>query len=1085
MSTKTDILYDQIFSKYITGEYGDPIIPSDSAIYTIIDSLNIDDSKPLMDLNGFNTFTFDKMNKIFTTMIDDLDLLYHAINTQSLNINNQLTNSLLEYRGVKQSLNIIKQDAIDINSGKTDLDNIRYVYTEAFNNCDNININSSTIDTNTMYPVIDINAGAMYIPDDSKSLIDFNHYYGKRLNFLPSNYNGNILETKFIGNSDVASILDVNNDDRLIYQLITSDPTAIHISFILQLDSNNLEMDINSIVLNVDSKLTHGYIRIEYKVSTGWSSLPDIPTKSIDSDNIILSFNNIMTSHIKLTFIKEVPDVDDANIYYISINNLSVFKSYNSKSSILISNSTQIKPYSIEKLIIGTIAAELDGYLPEDCYANVYVANEKLVPAFFVNKLGQYVSPESLNKYKLIKADDSIPTDKYISLSDIIANPNISGVSDFNHLVYDWKILKSFKSDNMKPEMIDFIDLHNKNKYDNSISNILNYKFGDEYYRMILNGTYPQSDYPYGTLQSGVFMSGIVDDTNTSWIPLMQDLVNINPMLSGVDYGSDIQGFPFNWYNNSTYKTLFFNDYINLIPGWYRTNSDLVTSSGIVDSLGNKDVSTIQNIEDPFPDFYINGLKFYKIYRFKENSNIVTSNISLYNYQTKPINGTDNDYYPHNLVWKYNDSKIPIRNTQIDYPIDIYNQPSSSGIITLNIPNGGEYIKGSIRDVHYDEHHLYFTKNQDYIINETDIDSITIDFKKLGNNDIIADDPTTKIKFNYAYNQFDKYASYWKGFIIVDEPSKIIIKQSYVITPTSEEKVVNKYKIYNIKTQEYITKNDNEAYLNYYKLNDNEKTIELNRGIYEIIIHCLTDVNGAHPANWWSPNSSEFIQVIGNAKLVANVNPLKNVSLETLLYTSTYENDSRCSVITDVDGLQYVIVKAPSKNIIPGYYFDNTYNSYIKQSDQMIKNIGHYHRSYLTESGINSFITGSNNDSIVSGYYFDDTAYIIDESWNLGKPYPQDFINTNSGLYPEHSTFGEKINIDYDYDSSNNNKGHLFYNTAENLPSFYTITYGIVDKSDISLDKFLYKIELISEHDYLTPYVNNIKFTINTNLEEL
>jgi len=1110
MSTKSELLTEQLFYKYITGVKGSPKIPTASDLTRLIEKVNTSDIEPILNIKMFDVLNYKKLYTAMSSIVDDFDLLYKAIDKQSENILEQLTDSLKEYRGVKRTLKRISNEADDINNGKTGIDNTRYVFTEKFNNTNNINTFTTTIDRDTEYPIIDVNAGQMYIPETQLNLMDLNHYYGKKMNIIPSNYNGSIMSSRFVGETDAAVILDMTNDNRLEYEIQLSDPSALKLSFILQLKANGGLANINGIALSLDSNKTHGLVRVEYKTNSGWQPVPGIETQVITDDSIPFAFDYpIDTDYLKFSFLKEMPDNMTELLYYLSINDISIFKAKNNKTSTLISKSIEIKPFSVENPVIGTIISELKGSIPQDCYADVYVAKDKLIPAYYVNKDGEYVNPESNNKFELIIANDTTPKERYLLLSDIAGRPSISGVTAFEDLQFDWQLLKSFTNDDLKPEVINFNNINKKDPYDNSIANESKLLFGDPYYNIAdgVSGLYPQADYP--TTLSDWFASGVFNSSNEHWDPYMSGLVETDGLLDGADYGTNISGYPFNWYNVARLRQIRFNEYINFIPGWYRPDSDIVTPSGITDEDGNIDEVTINSITQAYPDFYINGMKFFKIYKFEKNSEVLSSDVNLYMYQTKPVNGEDNinnttnDYYPHNMIWNYNDRRTEKTHTYLGKATE-----NGSGIISIPLPSGTEYINNSVTNVRYYDENLVLDHGRQYLVNDIESGILTIDFSPS------ADDTTfisnRKISLNYSYNEIDKYSSYWKGYIIVDDDNSKITINQYTIdarkeytgidelilnnNPKNKIPIVNKYKIINIETDEVITQNDSNENKNYNFLKEEQqKEITLNRGIYEFVVHCLTDENGSYPAKWWSPNSSKFMNVIGNARLVPDINPLRVVSLETLLYSTQYENDTRCSVITDVDDFQYVVVKEPSKNMVPGYYFHNTNNAYIKNPEHLIKNIGHYKRRHLTQDGtstvVNDFITGSQKVSdayiVVSGDYITNDGYVQDYRWNKGNIYPQDFSNTNDSLYPQHSTFGTVVNIDDDIATSSNNTGYLFYNTAENLPSFYTIQYGVVDRNDASLNKFLYKIELTSESENQSPVIDSVKFTINANLDEL
>jgi len=1087
MSTKLELLFEQLYYKYITGEVDIPRIPSDSTITNTITADYTNDIDPIFDITKFNQLNYDKLKNSIQSIIDDIDILYQSVDMQSQKILDQLTYSLIEYRGIKFTLDKIYNDALDINSGKTDIDNIRYVYTENFASLNNINTDISTIDRNTKFPVIDLESKTMYIPNNTLNIIDMSHYYGKKLDFIPSKYAGTIVgKPRYIGSADIATILNISNlEDRLTYELKSSMQTPMQIAFSLQLRSDGNPESINAISLVIDSENTKGYFRLQYLTDAGWSDV-DVqreintdtttskysstnPVIKIDSDKLQIRFKTIETSNLKFIFIKEVPDNLEDNSYYISLYNLSIYSSTTHKISTLISKSTEIKPYGNEDPVIANISAEIKGYIPEDCFVDIYVAQDKLIPAYFIDKYGSYVSPQSLNIYELKTIDTTDNKNDLVNLSDIKGKTNISGVAQYNDIDFDWKLLKSFSSDNLKPEVIKLIDLNRKDPYENSICNIRYVLFGDSYYNITLSGTYPQSDYP--TQLDPWFLNDCIDPSSPNWSGIYKPMIQNNLLISGFCWDPTQHGFPFNWYNNPKHRTLVFNERIEVVPGWYRPDSDIVTPEGIVNKNGDLDEHLIASITEPDPEFYINGIKFYKVYCFESNSEVVSSDINLYTYQTRPYNGTTisgvNEYYPHNMIWHYVDRYIPYTVTEL-----IPN--AGSGIISLPLYSG-EYINDSMKNVFYYDENFYLDQTRHYDIVGPTESGLIVDMSPIGNDDIYKPDAT--VSFTYSYNTINNYMSYWDGYIIVNsDNSEILIKQQTY----NESNIVERIKIINTASQEAITKSNNDDYI---FIGDSRKTFTLNRGIYSLRIFVQTDVNGSYPANWWSPNSSEFIEVIGNARIVPDVNPMTTVALETLLYTTTYENDYRCSVITDTDGLRYIIVKEPSKNIIPGYYFDSTKSTYILNDSHRIKNIGHYKRTYIRPTGVfkEEYITGSKELNIMSGIYIDDTSYDIDYTWNDGKLYPQDFKNTEDKLYRQHSTYGSPLNID----NEEYNKGHIFYNTAENLPAFYTIEYGLVDRQDASINKFLYKINLKSEHETYTPILNSLKFTINTNIEEL
>ena len=132
MNTKKELLYDLLFKQTITGELDYPRIPPKSDLYKLIDLKNIDDVKPLLNLELFDELNFDTLNTAFKSVVDDFNLLYSSINKQSMDVMNQLTNSLKEYRGITRSLNRINHSALDIINGRAEAKAME-IYGETYN----------------------------------------------------------------------------------------------------------------------------------------------------------------------------------------------------------------------------------------------------------------------------------------------------------------------------------------------------------------------------------------------------------------------------------------------------------------------------------------------------------------------------------------------------------------------------------------------------------------------------------------------------------------------------------------------------------------------------------------------------------------------------------------------------------------------------------------------------------------------------------------------------------------------------------------------------------------------------------------
>jgi len=1068
MSNKIELLYKKVFQNFITGKYGVPKIPEEKEVNDKIHEITQDNNDPITSSKRMDDVYIDVITTNFSSVIDDIDILYDSIGSHSSEIMDQLTYSLKEHNGVKRELRNIEQRGKDIQAGKTGIDYLKYVHTENFLTINNINTIQSTLSPDTRAPIVDVKSGNAYIPNSLMNLVDLTHYYGRKLEVINTGYIGHISDSGWEGHSDVAAILSISDPRRLVYRIKTSEPTSLVSSFIIQLHPDRNAIDINSIMIKLDSDNVGGQLRIEYRDKTIWKSIPDFPQKELDADKLTFKFKDISTTHLKFSFIKEYPDIVDSNEYFIILDDLSIIRAGTHKTATLYSKSIQMRPYDNEKVVIKNIAVNADGYIPEGCSVDISVAKDKLVGGYFNDINNNYVSPNSVHIDHFVPDTGNSHPERHVLLSDIKNNPNATGVIDYNQLEFDWKKVKSFKdSDNFKPVIINFADISSKDPYDNSLYQQASYLFGDPLFYSTYN-IYPQP----GLDLDPWFLSGVIDADNDYWT-YMSGYVDQGLLISGHDYG-DPEGYPFNYYHSDVSRYFRFGDDHHVINGWWRPEVQNVTVSGIKDDA---------IITDPVPDFYFNGMRFYKIFKIDPNSTPVKSSIRLYSYQNRPVVGGSDDYYPHNLIWNYNTKDIiktaefSTVNGWVDYNSATQTTFPENNAFAIPLYSGQELVENSVREVHYQGHSNILTIDTHYRLNQN-VDNGRWFMNMIPVSSGIVYHPDAHISLKYSYKYEDKYTSYWDGYIVSDEDSTIVINQIFLAsyaeingTIVPGESVVGDI---------IITTLEGDSVYNA-SISEQNVSININKGVYHIRIFCLSDKGTTYAAKYWAPHSNKFIETGPSLKIVPRFEPIKMTNFDILLHSTPYENDNRAAIIEDIDNSKYIVVKEPSRNILPGYYYDNYISSYTKNDTNLIRNIGHYKRKYIVHSGISGYydehyITGSSGNIVMSGDYLDFNSYTQDNSWNNGYVYPPGHENYDQTiLYPQHSTFGSSINIE----DNPNNSGHLFYNTGENLPAFYTIEYGTVNKYDKTVDRFLYRIQLNSEHEVNTPVLSSLKFVIN------
>ena len=218
------------------------------------------------------------------------------------------------------------------------------------------------------------------------------------------------------------------------------------------------------------------------------------------------------------------------------------------------------------------------------------------------------------------------------------------------------------------------------------------------------------------------------------------------------------------------------------------------------------------------------------------------------------------------------------------------------------------------------------------------------------------------------------------------------------------------------------------------------------------------DNNNYYITNW---SINNFTAVTGFT-YDTNVTPangkdyLTEVDINVLLHETEIDDDSRFAMLDDVDGSKYVVVKTPhsfSSSIVNDLHYNRTYWDYIQGQSV----------TYTTGTSGN---IGMNPITIKS----------------TSEPIPKPLVNmppnTFSGvLYPNVSTFGLNINV-----TDATSSGFLFWDTAENLSSVFTISYS-VPANNYPADRIFVMAKLLSSDLTLTPTLNSYNIIINNEIE--
>jgi hypothetical protein len=1101
MNNKVKSLREKIYKDFIIGTYGISKIPSETEISKKYDEITSTEYTPIMDNERLENIDIGKINTKFNSALDDLDVMYSSIEKESENILDQLTVSLKEYNGIKRELKKIKVETTDIQSGKLGTDYLKYQYTESFDDVKNINLLRSN--------KINIDAGIFEVERNSGRLVNLNHYYGHKLEWLITESYSKVIENRYVGANDAAVILDPSDPKGLYYKIITSAPTRLKAAIIIQLTPDEKEVEINSLQIQLDSAITKGFVRVYYRKGYKWSDIPTTSIQEIKNDLCTFNFNSVNATHVKIEFIKDAPDKMDGNEYVFSVYNVAILKADTKRTSVLYSKPITIQPFANEAVIITDIKANIDADIPLGCNVRVYTAQDIKISGQFLDALGNYTDPT----FSAIASFDPYVSG-YVYLSDItnLSSVGISGLEPFFGLDFNWKQLKISDQvgDNL-PSVIEFGNNKSKPLILNSIYNTRGaFLFGDTTY----SGGYPQPD-----VSPVWFASGWCNSSNPNWVylePLVASGILVEgPEISGVAYenieidggaqngqilnpmiaGDPLYsgqwlgystGIPFNYNLPDVNRTITFNEYTSSIDGWWRPYSYTVTPDGIayeyseVRMLNNSGMLSVLSKEylSNASDFNFNSIDFYKIYKFGNSSKVIEPTIRLYSYHTAPIEGDGITpvNYPHSWKWSYQTSWKSLTNTKTSVTERSTLNPYYIDIL-LDGTNETILLDGII-DVKLHNTNVVFTPQIDYrVVDENGTNSGTlryIDLTPLQTTYPYIDITKESFDYTYSYKVKNDYASTWTTFAIVPplvENPIISIKNP---KSDSSDNIINGVVITD-EDEHKLYYNETKSLSNYSITLKNDTTTNKH---YKITIYCKSNPatgfsSDTIEGNPYIPYINDVVEIKQGIMLVSNLTSMKLVDMSTLIYDTYLNNDTRFAIYTDFNDETYIVVKEPSKMSFPGYGFNSIKSYYDEYEDAKHKNTGHFVRM-CNVSGVSDIIytTGSKNNIVFKYDQWHDQDY----GWNKGQTLSE-YPNTIQDFkYSNHSSYDYPIHINKNIEDI----GFLYYATAENIPNFYSINYKVSSESDKSLNKLLYKVELDSDtQGNLTPLVRSISFTIN------
>lgn len=226
----------------------------------------------------------------------------------------------------------------------------------------------------------------------------------------------------------------------------------------------------------------------------------------------------------------------------------------------------------------------------------------------------------------------------------------------------------------------------------------------------------------------------------------------------------------------------------------------------------------------------------------------------------------------------------------------------------------------------------------------------------------------------------------------------------------------------------------------------------------------FTSLNVEHPIESFTiPNfDKKYGFAHENLKLSMGEKPLREVDLYTLMNETAVENDGRFAIVEDVDRSKYLVVKTPNDQTFPNGMHNKL----------------HYSRSYYSSaSGMYlTFTTGTSGNTGAHPTVVLDDSVDVDINGVITYPYVDDRpSNTVTDTHYENiSTYGENLQV-----ADMGGSGFLFWDTAENLQSYYRIEYA-VPVNNRPCGRIMVMAKMTADTEDVTPLLNSYNIIINS-----
>ena len=1090
-----------------------------------------------------NVSSVDDYNNNFLTIKNNIEYLLGQVYDSLNSTINIINDSVLEKNQVLRDLKLMDQEFSDIESGQLHSDGLKYVISDNFHDTSKIDTLRTTAALNLNAGTVSLDlARASYLGfPHYKNQTSVNFAFTEGYANIIGQYQ--TPGTKF---GDIFTGADTNRWELVATtssNVTVAGYFSLKLSEIgAAVSINTIKMKLygtKSAGTATDDLLTFEYLNQD-PTNQVWMLIPN-GKLTITDPEISIIFPAITTTYIRITWTKYSPD-DVTNLaYHFSITELDVGTSLTVYESDLISNSLEIQPYQNEQPTIFVSELETSSYIQPGTSINYYVAIDDTVPGKIVDINSNVVDITSDDAYAFLpNALDQYgnPENYYTFASLLRDNPQLSGAYVYQAWNPTWQQITDRKASVAGIPSQVFFNVSDFNNVNNNLYYTRPVLWGDPNYKgpwpvagyaggWATNwtgvGTAPKSGYIFGEdpfSNAGVWWGDTLGFPGW-WRPMTPTASGTylsTPIVSIPDFiipVYDQYGDSLTYYNSYTgkeepiqkqfWKIFKWPSNALPIPGTVKISNSVLHAQNTISNNNNSWTWNYQKstaVNDYQFNFVVDSSKnFYTIYMDQLLTN--TSNISIIQNSIRNVQFTDRspaDITDFTIEYGYeyildsdglyhrvtSDPSVADCRATIIFSDSVMTAARSYSSGVLNLSLLLSYQSDSNISASWDSYFSVPTSVIDnlpncYInCNTGAVEQISVqqvsDTGMITQSNILASGSIGKFNLYTGLNLVRIFVDTIPNQNnIIDGSIAVWNPDDFIFTYPDSTIYMQDTNVNYTQVNSIFSSNSNTNFLtsgllpgltvlctNPLLVNDDgissSTIIQVNMTILNVTPTLLTlqssDNKNYYCKSWQINNFTTQTGFTYDSNVSPNSSTqyLTQVDISVLLHETEIEDDTRFAIISDVDNSQYVVVKSPydahfPNSIVNSNYYSRTYWD---------NNLGQY-ITYTTGTSGNI----GNNPMTMGGI-------------PLSNMSPNTFPNV---AYPNISTYGQTINV-----SDPTSSGFLFWDTAENLSTIFTMSYS-VPANNRQADRIFFMASLQSNSLSLTPSLYSYSLIINNEIE--